>query len=137
MLKYLFPIALIATPAAAGTLQWNVTTGSDTCPTATAPSGGTMNSICASVSDTDIGRIIADYQTLSGYDKVPELDASGKPVLDKNGQPVTVATTPQQVIQLIVQNTLTGILNNAASVEKAKAVSAASAGVAPIVATPQ
>lgn len=130
-------LLLLAVPASAGTLTWVVTTGSNTPPTVTAPAGGTSTPFSATIADADIARIIADYATISGYDKIQDTNTDGSPKVDGTGNPVMRATTSADIPKLIITNTLAGMLANAVSQEKAAAAQAAASGVAPIMATPR
>ena len=126
-----------ALPASAGSLTWVVITGSNTPPTVTAPAGGTSTPFSATIADADIARIIADYATISGYDKVQDTNGNGSPKVDGSGAPVMRATTSADIPKLIITNTLAGMLANAVSQERAAASQAASKGVTAITATPQ
>lgn len=128
---------LIAGPAYAGSLTWVVTTGSNTPPTVTAPAGGTSTPFSATIADADIARIIADYQTIPGYQQVQDTNTDGSPKVDGSGNPVMRATTAADIPKMIITNTLAGLLANAMSQEKAAASAAASNGISSIVATPQ
>lgn len=139
-MKSLLAIALLlltALPASAGSLTWVVTTGSNTPPTVTAPAGGTSTPFSATIADADLARIIADYQTIPGYQQVQDTNTDGSPKVDGSGNPVMRATTSADIPKLIITNTLAGLLANAMSQEKAAASAVAAQGVSPITTTPQ
>lgn len=102
---------LLAMPAWAGSLSLSATTGSNACPTVTAPSGGATLTNCITGTDAQLSRVTTVYKELMGLNP---------------------ATTSAQTFQAFAARLWADIKATTQAHEQTKARVSAETGVAPV-----
>jgi hypothetical protein len=101
----------LAAPAQAGSLAIVGTSGSNTCPAVTPPSGGASITRCITGPDAQFARVIAAYKAIHG---------------------LPANATTAQVFTALAASIMDGIKANVLSHERAAARTTAEDGVAPV-----